>query len=240
MSGALLLLGGAVVAGAATQRVTGVGFALVSAPFLVLLTGPVQGVLLANLLSLVLNLGLLSMLWRAVELRRTLLLAAPALAVLPLGAWVARQLRPAVLSVLIGTLIGVALLVVLTSPRVRLFSGTLGALAAGALSGFMNVTAGVGGPAMAVYATSTGWAQAGFAASMQLLFALVNTGSVLTKGLPRLSEPQAWTIAGALLAGVLLGQLLTRWITAQQARTGVVVLALTGACATVVEGATSW
>lgn len=39
---------GAVVMGAGMQRITGMGFALVAAPFLVLLLGPVEGVVLVN------------------------------------------------------------------------------------------------------------------------------------------------------------------------------------------------
>jgi len=39
----------AVVMGAGMQRITGMGFALVAAPFLVLLLGPVEGVVLVNL-----------------------------------------------------------------------------------------------------------------------------------------------------------------------------------------------
>jgi hypothetical protein len=52
----LLFLPLGVVAGALTQRVTGVGFALVCAPLLVLIAGPFEGVVLANLLSLTVNL----------------------------------------------------------------------------------------------------------------------------------------------------------------------------------------
>jgi uncharacterized membrane protein YfcA len=39
----------AVVLGAGMQRITGMGFALVATPFLVLLLGPVEGVVLVNL-----------------------------------------------------------------------------------------------------------------------------------------------------------------------------------------------
>src|SRR5660398_269749 len=59
-----------VVAGAGTQRVTGLGFALVSSPLLVLVAGPFNGVLLANVLSLTVNLVVLAMTWREVEVLR--------------------------------------------------------------------------------------------------------------------------------------------------------------------------
>jgi uncharacterized membrane protein YfcA len=115
-------------------------------------------VLLANVLSLCVNLAVMSVgTWRGIELRRTMLLAAPALALVPVGAEVARRLPAAALMVVIGSLVAAALLAVVASERARVFSGTAGALSAGALSGLMNVTAGVGGPAMTLYAVSTRW-----------------------------------------------------------------------------------
>ena len=236
----LALVALAVLAGAATQRVTGLGFALVSAPFLVLVAGPVQGVLLANLLSLVVNLLVLMQTWRAVEPRRVVLLVLPALAALPAGAWVASHLRAAVLSVLVGSLVSLALLAVVLSERVRLPAGPAGAVAAGGLSGFMNVTAGVGGPAMTLYAVSTSWAQAAFVGSMQLYFAILNAGSVVVKGTPDLALPLVLTAGSALVLGIVTGALLTRRVTSERARSWVVVLALLGAGATVVDGLLAW
>lgn len=64
-----------VAAGALTQRVTGIGFALVSAPLLVLVAGPYQGVVLANLLSLLVALGVFASTWSQTEWRRGVLLS---------------------------------------------------------------------------------------------------------------------------------------------------------------------
>ncbi len=151
-----------VVLAAATQRITGLGFALVSAPLLVLASGPITGVLLANLLSLITNLAVLAQTWRQVDLRRVLLLAVPALCFVPVGQFVARLLSPAVLMVGIGGLVLAALAAVRLLQRTVVFSGKGGAIAAGALSGFMNVTAGVGGPAMALYALASKWPHRSF------------------------------------------------------------------------------
>jgi uncharacterized membrane protein YfcA len=237
--GALILLGGSVFAGAATQRITGLGFALVSSPFLVLLAGPIQGVLLANVLSLSVNLVVLAMTWRDVEVRRVVLLAVPALMLIPVGAWVSHQLSRPLLLVVIGSLVIVALAAVLLSDRARIFHGTSGAVAAGALSGFMNVTAGVGGPAMTLYALSSGWAQTAFVASMQLYFAIINAGSIVAKGLPSLSLAQVVTAVGALAVGVACGELLTRYVNTDVGRSAVTALALIGASATVIKGVTT-
>lgn len=225
-----------VVSGAGTQRVTGLGFALVSSPFLVLLLGPFQGVLLANALSLAANLVVLAQTWRAVEVRRALLLAVPALAAVVPGAWVAGALPAPVLSVLVGSLVLVALLVVLLVQRARVLRGHGGAVAAGGASGFMNVTAGVGGPAITLYAISTEWQHRPFVATVQLYFALLNAGSLLVKGWPQLA-PSAWGVAALALAmGILVGHRLSGVVSPERARAAVVVLALLGAGLTVGKG----
>lgn len=229
------LLALAVLAGSGTQRVTGLGFALVSAPFLVLLLGPFTGVLLANALSLAANLIVLAQTWRAVELRRALLLAVPALVAVVPGAWVARALPAPLLAITVGGLVLIALVVVLLSERARVLRGTGGAVIAGAMSGFMNVTAGVGGPAISLYALSTRWEHRAFVATAQLYFALLNAGSIAAKGWPDLA-PLTWVVAGTSLAvGIVVGSGLARVVSPERARRLVAFLAVAGSLATVVK-----
>jgi uncharacterized membrane protein YfcA len=225
-----------VLLAAATQRITGLGFALVSAPLLVLTSGPVSGVLLANLLSLVTNVLVLAQTWRDVDFKRVLLLAIPALCLIPVGQIVARDLPPAALMLGIGGLVLAALAAVRWLRRTTVFTGPGGAIAAGALSGFMNVTAGVGGPAVTLYAIGTRWAHASFVGSMQLYFAMINTGSILAKGLPQVSTITLVGTFAALAIGLAIGQVLSRHISAERARTAVLVMAVMGATATVLKG----
>ena len=231
----LLLVAAAVFLGAAMQRVTGLGFGLVSGPVLVLALGAFTGVVLANLMSLVVNLVLLALLWRQVLWRRTALLAGPALLMVPAGALVVRVLPGPVLSLAVGLTVLLALVVVLVSRRGRLSNGNRGAVIAGAASGFMNATAAVGGPAVTVYAISTGWRGPGFVASLQLYFAVINAAALLAKGLPSLS-PATWLAAGlGLVVGSAAGHLLSRRVSFEQAFPVVVGLALVASSATVVR-----
>ncbi|MHA6626545.1 TSUP family transporter [Pseudonocardia sichuanensis] len=233
---ALVLVGVAVLVGAGTQRITGLGFALVSAPFLVLLLGPFTGVLLANVLSLAANVTVLAQTWRAVEVRRALLLAVPALAAVVPGAWMARTLPAPLLAVTAGGLVLIALLAVLASERARVLRGTPGAITAGAVSGLMNVTAGVGGPAISLYGLSTGWAGRPFVATLQFYFLLLNIASITAKGWPALT-PATWVVAvGALASGALAGHHLAHRVSPDRARTLVAVLAILGSAATVGKG----
>lgn len=244
----LTALAAAVFVGAGTQRVTGLGFALVASPFVVLLTDPFNGVLLVNLCGTLTALVVLVQVWRDVDVRRAGLLLGPAVvAVLP-GAWVARNLPGPVLSVVVGGLVLAALAAVLGRGRTRRpadatpdLGGAVrdvsASLLAGAGSGFMNVTAGVGGPAITVYAISTSWPQRSFAATAQLIFATLGVASLLAKGsLPSLPAA-GWALVGAgLTVGVLVGNRLSDRVPARRARQAVVALALTGAAITVVKG----
>ena len=236
MTSDLIFLPLGVAAGAVTQRVTGVGFALVAAPLLVLAAGPFDGIILANVLSLLVGVVVLASTWRDVEWRRGILLAVPALAAIPLGAYVARTVPGPLLLVVTGTIVLVALGLVQLSSRAAVLHGTAGAVSAGAASGFMNVTAGVGGPAMVLYAVSTRWEHRRFVATFQFYTVMVNCASLLSKGRPHLPPLALVVSVGALAVGLLLGELLSRRVPAAKAKRAVVLLAMAGALATVVKG----
>jgi hypothetical protein len=230
-------LGAAILLGAGTQRITGLGFALVASPFVVLLLGPFQGVLLVNACGAVTALFVLTQVWRDVDVRRAGLLLGPALpAVLP-GAWVARNLAAPVLALAVGGLVLSALAAVVASDKARLLRGSGGAVIAGLGSGFLNAAAGVGGPAIAVYAVSTGWPQRQFAATAQLIFAVLSAASLAAKGgRPTLAVP-GWLMVGAgLVIGVAVGDRLADRVPAERARQAAVIVAMAGAAITVGKG----
>ncbi len=237
----LVVLPLGVLVGALTQRITGVGFALVAAPLLVLVGGPFQGILLANLLGSIVAAVVLLSSWRDVDWRKAVLLGIPALIAVPIGAWVARTLPPAPLLVLVGLLVVIALTAVLLSERARVLRGPGGAVAAGAASGFMNVTAGVGGPAIVLYAVSTAWEHRRFLATFQAYTVVVSVASMLAKGgLPRVSSAQLLLCLAGLAAGLAGGQVLSGRVDHESARRLAIGLALVSAVATVLKGVLTW
>lgn len=230
------LLAVAVLLGAATQRATGLGFALVAAPFLVLLTGPAVGVSLSNALSASLCALVLARTWRRALWREVAVLAVPALLAIPLGVLVVRTLPEGPLLVAIGALAVGAVVVVALGRRRQLLPGRRSAVLAGALAGFMNVTAGVGGPMVTAYAVSRSWPLPVFIPTAQATLLVVNLASLAGKGLPALG-PVAWTVSGvALVAGLVLGELVTRRLDAARGLQLVIAVALAGGTATVVRG----
>ena len=241
MTGPLLLpllgLAVTVLVGALAQRSTGMGFALLSAPFLVLVLGPFEGILVTNLcgaLSSALNLAAQrhDVDWP----RAAVLVPMGVVGVIP-GAVAVSLIPEAPLMVAVSAVViaGLALTLLLrgrTLPR----SQSLGAVG-GLASGFMNVTAGVGGPGVVIYARATGWPHRQFAATAQLQFLVLSIVSLLAKrALPTL-PPVSWAVlVVALLTGTIVGSRLGPRIPPERAMRIVMVLAVAGSLLALVRG----
>src|SRR5262245_8468263 len=128
-----VLLAGVVLVGSCVQWLTGMGFALVAVPALMLLLGPVGAVVLANCVSGVICVVGLAGGWRRVRPGAMVPLCLAAACTVPAGAWLTRQLPQPVLLLVMGGLVTVAVLLVLRGARVPALRGTKGAVAAGAV-----------------------------------------------------------------------------------------------------------
>jgi uncharacterized membrane protein YfcA len=173
-----------------------------------------------------------------VRWRTAALLVLPALVTIPIGAWVVQTAPTGPLTIAVGALALVGVLVMAFSSRARLLPGRVGAVAAGALGGFMNVTAGVGGPALTVHATSDRWPREVFVGTGQVFLLAINLTSVLTKGIP--AEPlPVWAGALALLfVGAFVGHHLSKVVPARVGRILVLTLAAVGSALALVRGIT--
>ncbi|MFI6157920.1 sulfite exporter TauE/SafE family protein [Kitasatospora sp. NPDC051170] len=229
-------LGLIVLLGASVQRLAGIGFALVAAPVLVLLLGPGDGVTLSNLAAGAISAIGLAATWRQLRPGAMVPLIAAAACTVPAGSWVAARVPAPHLLLGIGASVSVAVLLVIRGVRVPALRGVGGAVAAGATSGFMNSAAGVGGPAVSLYAVNTGWTAREFVPNAQLYGVVVNALSLTVKGVPHLATP-AWLVtAGALTVGTALGHALAGRVAERQARRVVLGLALAGGLATLAKG----
>jgi uncharacterized membrane protein YfcA len=235
-SGAVALACGTVFLGAVTQRMTGLGFALVAAPLLVAVLGPTDGVLLGNILSAVMCVIVLATAWRHTRWRRAALMTAPALIAIPAGAWVVHHVPPAPLTILVGSLALVAVLVTAFAQRFRLLPGRAGAVTAGALAGFMNVTAGVGGPALAIHSISERWNRETFLGTGQVFLLVINCLSIATKRFPTVSGGLWLGSAVALAAGAVVGHFVSRLVPGGVGRVLVLALAAIGSASALVRG----
>lgn len=237
--GALLVLGMAAstFVGAVAQRATGMGFALLTAPFLVLVLGPLEGILAVNAASCVANSLILAQVRHDIDWPRAkVLVPMGVVGVLP-GALAVALLPEAPLTIVVSLLVVLGLATtVLMRGRTLPPSAALGAVG-GFASGVMNVTAGVGGPGVVVYARATGWEHRRFAATVQLHGLVLGAVSLAAKrALPSFS-PTGWTaLLLALLAGLVVGDRLARRVDGSDMMRPVIVIASAGALLALVRG----
>jgi uncharacterized membrane protein YfcA len=227
---------GGVAAGSFAQVVTGFGFSLVCAPVLVAATGAASGVRLANTLALVLNVAVLTREWRHARLRAALALLVPAVAVTAPVAYVVHRSDPELLSVTAGVVTIVATVALARGLQVARLRGRAGAVGAGAVSGAMNVIAGVGGPAVAMYALNDEWPQATMRGTLQVYFLGLNIVSVIALGPVRPSVRVASGVVAAAAVGFAGGAMVATRVDPVAVRRMALVLAACGGVAALVRG----
>lgn len=236
MDSALIAAVAAVLAGAFLQRLSGIGFSLVAAPALALVSGPRSGVALTNLLAVVVALAVFTTSARRVDRAKALILIpAGLIGVLP-GTALFRVLSPGQLQVVVGTITAAGLAAVVLAPRLRSEPRPVTTGCAGLTSGFSAAAAGAGGPALTVYAVATGWPQPEFAATGQLSYATQGAAALTAKGLPPVPAVWLGIAVTAVLCGLLTGHLAARRIDGARARRAAVAIAGLAAVATVVKG----
>lgn len=232
-----LALAAIVLLGSSVQWLTGMGFALVAVPALILLLGPAQGVVLANCAAgVICVVGLAGGGWRSVRPAAMVPLCVAAACTVPAGTWMTRQLPDAWLLLVMGGLVTVAVSVIMRGVRIPALRGTRGAVAAGAVGGFMNSAAGVGGPPVSLYAVNAGWTVREFVPNAMFYGVVVNAFSVASNGLPRLRTPEWLAVVVAMLLGGLIGRGLASRTPERRARLLVLLLALTGGVTAVGKG----
>lgn len=237
------LILGLIIVGAAAQRMAGLGFALLVAPFMTLLLGAHSGVLLVNVLGVISSVLILPRVWRSIDWGMFRWLGAFAVVGAVLGAWLAQMFSPAVMAVGVGAIVIIALGASLSLRSSRFTTEQRAPrAAAGFLSGLTNALAGVGGPAVSAYAVLTRWPQVTFAATLQPYFILTGATSAGAKLLmdPAGLPPTEWwywpLILGAVLGGIAAGEWLLKLVTPTQVRRVVIILAFAGAAASLIRG----
>ncbi|MHC9043260.1 sulfite exporter TauE/SafE family protein [Microbacterium saperdae] len=235
----------AVLVGAGLQRIAGMGFAMVVAPFAILLLPGQQGVVFANLCGAA---AAVALIWPAraeIDRTRLLILAGTSIIGAAAGALIVSLLDIGTFRIVVGTILLAAIVVSLFIGRTRLVVPlTPASFVAGGATGMLVTMSGIGGPPMSIYAMVTRWDHRRFAATMQPFVALssfIGAGAVLLStpdSTPQL-DPVIWLlIVAALVAGLIGGQILHRQVPAGVGRTIVIVLGIVGAITAIASGAT--
>lgn len=199
---------------AIVQGSSGLGFNLVSAPIVNAIMPGASSVGLINLFALLQNSWLLTREKGRIHWA-TFRILGPALASgIALG-FIMLKLIPQDLMPIIVSISALASLVTLMTWRAS--PGPGAGITAGIWSGAINTYAGVGGPPVASYLISQGWAHGDFLRTLQVVFVGIDIISLPILGLPALPWWFYALCVGCLLAGTSVGSLLRRHLTHQQA-----------------------
>ena len=239
MTTAFALVTAAAFVAAVIQRITGLGFVLVLIGPVVLVYGAVEGVTIGVVLALTAAVAAIPLVWREVDRRRAWHLIWPGLITAPVGALVVQLLPEPALLLLVAGMAFLALLAGHLPALTTAFAGRSGAVAAGAAAGFMHVTSGLSGPPLAAHAVGDRWPQRSFAATVQLIFAVLSLASVALRGLPALPPLELGVLVAATAAGILIGTLLSARVPTRVARALMLTIAWLGAVVVLVRGVAS-
>lgn len=198
----------AVLAGAFAQAVTGMGFSLVAAPFMVAALGPREGVAATVVLAALSSVVPLLREGRQVHPGAVARLLVPTLLCTPLVAWAVRDVETRLLALVGGVGVVAAVALLSSGLRSRRLATPGGAALTGVASASLNVVGGVGGPPVGLYAANAGWAPGVVRANLHAFFLVQNVATALVLGvrLPGLVELAALatgTAAGLLVASRL-------------------------------------
>ncbi|WKD57762.1 Sulfite exporter TauE/SafE [Corynebacterium capitovis DSM 44611] len=232
-----------VLVGSLLQRVSGMGLGLLAAPVISLMIGPVEGVLLVNVLATMNALMTTLSVRRDVDWKKFASIA-PYLAVgaVP-GAFLIRAVSANVLLVIVGVLLLIALGAVTLGERfVPRMEGRGPAAIAGTAGGFMNTLAGAAGPAITVYSHAARWDQRTYAATLQPIFMVSGATSFAIKQLSAAGSLESidgsmWA-AGllAMVAGIAAGTAIAPRVPGNRAHALALGLAVAGGLTALARG----
>ncbi|MGF2949047.1 sulfite exporter TauE/SafE family protein [Microbacterium alcoholitolerans] len=231
------------VAGA-VHRLTGMGFALVVVPPLVLLFGPDSGVTLAAFGALLASLSVGLGARRDTDHSAAGILVLTVLAGSVIGVVVAVVTPATWLTIAIGVL---TLLAVIASAVVRLRRPATSSsthprtlAAAGVVSGVMNATSSIGGPPLSVVASWMGMPHSVFVSTVQVPFVVMGVFTVAGRSFALGIPDVPWWLWPLMVAAVLIGVVAGAWIASRvpekPAWIATLAIAAAGAVALVVSG----
>lgn len=227
----------------ALQRITGLGFAMLTAPFAVVALGTHQGIMLTTMLGVIASVFMLPGMWRDINWSRVAWIGIPAAVSIVPAAWLGAQIDGAIIYLLVGVLVIIGLSVaLLMRGTAQPITSRPAQILTGVGAGAGTVLAGIGGPAVTIFGVVSRWPVASFAATLQPIWVLVATATLggrnwfMGSTLPELSW-WMWILAAVGIAiGMWTGQRALGKVNDRIVFGIVLVLAMTGAVLSVLTG----
>lgn len=217
-----------VAVGATVQIITGTGFALVCAPFLLLMLGHDVGIRAVLVLSLALNAYLLAVTIRHARWKDAVLLLLPAALLIIPTAFVVDAIRGPALMIVAGVVILMATALVVRGRALKVIDTTRGVVLVGAVSGIFTIVAAVSGPPVTLLAVQRKWPPDVSRATMQAFFLPLNVFALLLLGPVDADLSNVWWAVGGCALGLLGGSLGARHIPTPAVRLAMLTVAAAG------------
>lgn len=219
------------------------GLGLIAAPILAMAMGPVQGVMVVNVLAMV-NAAMTAYSVRSnIDWRRCAYIGSVMSLGSVAGALLIKSISTAWLLIIFGVMILIALSVVsLLKGRMPEPHGVPPMLVTGIVGGFTNTLAAVAGPVITVYAQAAKWDHRSFSATLQPLFVISGGTSFLVKSLMGAgglgdTSPWVWPVGIlGMLIGITAGTQLSKRISRDRAHKLALLLASAGGVSALVRG----
>lgn len=211
MSGTELALHAVVAVAATLQGITGIGFALLAGPALLILRGDAASLQVVALLTLAIALVLMPLVWRAVSRPVLLAVTGAAVSAMPLGLALYAVASVAALKLGAGALLAALLIAMRLAGPGRVGPGRGPALVAGGIAGVTGGALAMIGPPISLYLTASGarkdTARATVLAAFIPCYLVLIGGQAATAGFSRATLLDAAAFLPALIAGTLAGHL---------------------------------
>jgi uncharacterized membrane protein YfcA len=227
---------GVVAVAAAAQILSGIGFSLICAPLLIAGLGHGDGIRVAVILSIVLNVAGLVTDYRLIRVGDAVRLFVPAAAFVLPTLLLSSRLGDGTISLVSGCAILLATALLVSGRRFDWIDGPAGALAAGAVSGVLTALAAATGPPVALFAAHRGWPPRVAAATLQAYALPLNVVTLVALGLPAAQTGRLAAAVVGLSAGTAAALVLARRIDPAPVRWLTVVVAAGGAVLLIVRG----
>lgn len=240
MSAADLLLHAVVAIAAALQGITGIGFALLAGPAILILRDDAASLQVISILTLTIAVLLMPVVYRHVLRRTCLVVSSTAIAVMPVGLWLYSVASVAALKLGAGVLLALLLVATQIAGHGRIRDSGAGAALAGAFAGITGGALAMIGPPVSLYLAATGAPKA--AARATVLAAFLPCYLVLIAGQAVATELGTETLIDtaiflpALVAGTVAGNVLAGKVDERQFRRVVTVFLAATSAALIADG----
>ncbi|MEM9147953.1 MAG: TSUP family transporter [Pseudomonadota bacterium] len=244
MSASEIFLQIVVALAAMLQGVTGIGFALLAAPALLMVRGEAASLQVISLLTVVIAALLLPAIWRSVDRRIFVPVTLAAVAAMPLGLALYALASIQALKLGAGLFLATLLGLTLAGGVGRMAIGPRGALVTGVFAGVTGGALAMVGPPIALYMTAINAGKAVSRATILAAFlpcyGVLAGGQMIATGVTQATLLETAGFLPALGLGTLAGHLLSGRVPERRFRQAVTLFLAATSVALIMDGGGLW